>query len=174
MNSSKWNNPWYGTHPVIMSRPLSHIRAKLPKTVADKIMFHLLIFFNHVHNYMYMSGRPTKKISSFWWRLFPLFFNANQRHTRLHKSGKRSYPYVKMSFKTQHGRIPIDPAIVAAIGHRFTAKNWRIFFFKLKCDGQVWGDMRGDQKPDTFLALFIVFEWGWMRLMSRLKVGLWY
>ena len=41
---------------------------------------------------------------------------------RPHKSGKRSYPYVKKSFKTQHGRIPIDPAILAAIGHRFIVK----------------------------------------------------
>ena len=32
--------------------------------------------------------------------------------------GWRSYPYVKKSFKTQHGRIPIDPAILAAIGRR--------------------------------------------------------
>ena len=30
-------------------------------------------------------------------------------------------PYVKKLFKSQHGRIPIDPAILAAIGHRFTA-----------------------------------------------------
>ena len=35
---------------------------------------------------------------------------------------KCSYPYVKKSFKTQHGRIP---AILAAIGHRFIAQ---IFF----------------------------------------------
>ena len=31
--------------------------------------------------------------------------------------GKRSYLYVKKSFKTQHGRFLIDPAILAAIGH---------------------------------------------------------
>ena len=30
-------------------------------------------------------------------------------------------PYVKTSFKTQRGRIPIDPAILAAIGHCFIA-----------------------------------------------------
>ena len=45
---------------------------------------------------------------------------------------KRSYPYVKKLFNTQHGRIPIDPEILAAIGHRFIAtkkrgKNWRLF-----------------------------------------------
>ena len=39
------------------------------------------------------------------------------------KSGKRSCPYVKKLFETQHGRIPIDPAILAAIGHRFIAKK---------------------------------------------------
>ena len=29
----------------------------------------------------------------------------------------------KKSFKTQHGSIPIDPASLAAIGHRFIAKQ---------------------------------------------------
>ena len=29
-------------------------------------------------------------------------------------------------FKTQHGRIPIDPSILAAIGHRFIATNIRL------------------------------------------------
>ena len=32
---------------------------------------------------------------------------------------KRSYPFVKKSFETQHRIIPIDPAILATIGHRF-------------------------------------------------------
>ena len=36
---------------------------------------------------------------------------------------KRSYPFEKKLFKTQHGRNPIDPAILAAIGHRFIAKT---------------------------------------------------
>ena len=50
--------------------------------------------------------------------------------------------------KTQHGRIPIDPAILAAIGQCFIAKkkktkngNW-----------QVW-----DQKPDTFFFYTFFF-----------------
>ena len=30
-------------------------------------------------------------------------------------------PICEKSFKTQHGRFPIDPAILAAIGHRFIA-----------------------------------------------------
>ena len=29
--------------------------------------------------------------------------------------GKHSYPYVKKLFKTQYGRIPIDPAILADV-----------------------------------------------------------
>ena len=37
--------------------------------------------------------------------------------------GKRSYPDVKTWFKTQHDRIPIDSAILAAIGQGFIAKN---------------------------------------------------
>ena len=32
-------------------------------------------------------------------------------------------PNVKKSFKTQRDRIPIDSAILAAIGHRFIAKK---------------------------------------------------
>ena len=33
-------------------------------------------------------------------------------------------PYMwKKSFKAQQGRIPIDPAILAAIGHRFIAQK---------------------------------------------------
>ena len=46
--------------------------------------------------------------------------------------GRRSYPYVKKSFNTQHVRIQIDPAILAVIGHRFTGK--KNFFFK--CDSK--------------------------------------
>ena len=38
-------------------------------------------------------------------------------------------PYVKKSFQTQYGRIPIDPAILAAIGHRFIANKKK----KKKC-----------------------------------------
>ena len=62
---------------------------------------------------------------------------------------------MKKSFKTQHDRIPIDPAILAAIGHRFIAKKIQ----KIKnADAQVWGDARGDQKPESFiLALLTVF-----------------
>ena len=34
---------------------------------------------------------------------------------------------LKVLFKTQHGRIPIDPAILAAIGHCFIAPKKRKF-----------------------------------------------
>ena len=36
------------------------------------------------------------------------------------------YPYVKKLFKIQHGRIPTDPAILAAIRHRFIAPKKKI------------------------------------------------
>ena len=39
--------------------------------------------------------------------------------------GQTFIPHVKKSFKAQHGRIPIDPAILAAVGHRFIAKKIR-------------------------------------------------
>ena len=35
-----------------------------------------------------------------------------------------------MSFKTQHDRNPIDPAIFAAIGHRFIAKKEENYQFR--------------------------------------------
>ena len=60
--------------------------------------------------------------------------------------GKLSYPYVKKSFKKQHGRIPIDPAILAAIRRRFIAKN---------ADALIGGDAHGDQKPETLFGLFL-------------------
>ena len=46
-------------------------------------------------------------------------------------------------FNAQHGRIPIDPAILAAIGHRFIAKKNE----NLKC----WctGLMRRARIPET-------------------------
>ena len=53
-------------------------------------------------------------------------------------------PCVKKSW-TQRGRIPIDPAILAAIGHRFIAtnkENQEISKNKYKC--------QKDQKPETF------------------------
>ena len=63
-------------------------------------------------------------------------------HMRLqNRCGDAVYMYVylfscevKKSFKTQCGRIPIDPAILAAIGRRFIAT-------------------KNNQKPDIFWAL---------------------
>ena len=45
-------------------------------------------------------------------------------------------------------RIPIDPAILAAIEHRFIAKKKII----KNANALIWGDTRGDQKPETFLG----------------------
>ena len=64
---------------------------------------------------------------------------------RPHKSGKRLYPCVIKSFKTQHCRILMDPAILAAIGHCFIAKQKKI----LNADARVRGNARGDQKLET-------------------------
>ena len=75
------------------------------------------------------------------WRVFYFFIFLANREIRdtcirrdqishiqsmVAKRGKRSYPYVKKLFKTQHGRNPIDPAILAAIGHRFIAKKEKL------------------------------------------------
>ena len=40
----------------------------------------------------------------------------------LREASQIGQTYVKKSSKTQHGRIPIDPAILAAVG-RFIAKK---------------------------------------------------
>ena len=40
----------------------------------------------------------------------------------LERHGQTFIPLCEKSFKTQHSRIPIDPAILAAIGHRYIAK----------------------------------------------------
>ena len=64
---------------------------------------------------------------------------------RPHKLGYRSYPY---------GRIPIDPANLAAIGHHFQQKK------TTKDDTQIWGDLCIDQKLETFL-------FGWPNAVNR-------
>ena len=58
--------------------------------------------------------------------------------------------HVKKLLKTQHGRNPINPAILAAIGHRFMAKKRKL---KMRLAG-----LRR-QRPETgdFFALRIVF-----------------
>ena len=56
-------------------------------------------------------------------------------------------PNVKRSFKTQRGKIPIDSAILAEIGHRFIAKKKKT---KNADVCRVWGDAHRDQKPDIF------------------------
>ena len=95
------------------------------------------------------------------WRAFsPFLANREIRDTyagtiykvwwlthRPHRSGKRSHPYVKKSFKTRHGRIPIDPAIVAAIGHHFIAEKKNT---KCRRAGLRWP--QGKQKPETYFG----------------------
>ena len=59
------------------------------------------------------------------------------------------YTPVKRLFEAQHDRIPIDPAILAAIGHRFIAKKLII----KNADARVLGDERRYQKQETFFFL---------------------
>ena len=49
------------------------------------------------------------------------------------------------SLLKQHGRNPIDPAILAAIRHRLVANKKKT----KNADARVWGDARRDQKPET-------------------------
>ena len=65
-------------------------------------------------------------------------------HQISYTQGRHSCPYmyVKKSFKTQHSRIPIDPAILAAIRHRFIANknaDAREKHKLLTCGGRVPG-----------------------------------
>ena len=68
---------------------------------------------------------------------------------RHHKLGKRSDPYAKKPLKIQYRGIPIDPAILAVIGHRFIAKTENTKM-----------PTRGDQKWDNLLALYSGFSKG--------------
>ena len=75
--------------------------------------FQVFFFFCQQGNTRYIVYAGTKfPIYKVWW-----LREASQiRHTFIPF-------YVKMSFKAQHGRIPIDPAVLAGIGHRFLAKK---------------------------------------------------
>ena len=55
-------------------------------------------------------------------------------------------PLPRFEKKTQHGRIPIDPAILAAIGHRFIAKEKRKAITK-QC--QCTGLRQRVRRPET-------------------------
>ena len=99
--------------------------------------------------YMYMRGPnfPYTKYGGYKWGLT----NLVNVHT----------PMWKRRLK-QHGRIPIDPAILAASGHRFIAKQKK----KIKnANARDWGDARGDQIPETFLFCLKV-------LSSKYKIRL--
>ena len=58
---------------------------------------------------------------------FPLYhlhdYTKCGAYERPHISGKRSYPYVKKSFKNTARRIPIDPAILRSIWTSFHSKQ---------------------------------------------------
>ena len=60
----------------------------------------------------------------------------------LTKSGKRLYPYVKKSFKTQHSRI---------LGCNWTSLHSPPKKKIKNIDGRVLGNTRGDQKPEAFV-----------------------
>ena len=65
-----------------------------------------------------------------------------------HISGKRSYPYVKKSFKTQRSRIQIHPVIWAAIGQQNIIQN---------ADTRVWSNAHGDQRLNQFESVLLFF-----------------
>ena len=90
-----------------------------------------------IQNLTQYSHMPISKVSGFWssigfkisavtrfllFSFLPTGKYVTHAHAAIHKWVKRSYPYVKKSFEAQHGRFPIDSAILAAIGHRFIAK----------------------------------------------------
>ena len=87
-----------------------HVRPKQKTLVSGQRSASRFIYFlptseMYVRGYWNQTKFPICKV---WWL-----------RERPHKSSKSLYPYVKKSFK-----IPIDPAILAAIGHRFIAKTW--------------------------------------------------
>ena len=89
-----------------------------------------------IHVYMVIGTRPNCPIHKVWWL----------RDTS--QIGQTFIPLCKKkSFKIQHGRIPINPAVLAATGHRFYSNNKNQ---KIKnADARVWGDGHRDQKLET-------------------------
>ena len=72
---------------------------------------------------------------------------AKRGHTnRANTCTPIEYMYVNKSFKShsQHGRIPINPAILAAIGHRFIAKEMIIKIKTPTC-----GSRQRVRRPET-------------------------
>ena len=49
--------------------------------------------------------------------------SMGSKRGRTNRANVHTKIYMKKSFKTQRGKIPIDPAILAAVGHRFIAKK---------------------------------------------------
>ena len=68
--------------------------------------FFLISFLGNLKQIFCQQGN-----TSYMYTRGPNFrYTKNGGKERPRKSGKRSYPYVKKSFKTQHGRISIDPS----------------------------------------------------------------
>ena len=151
--SYSWKSTQLQVWPIVTK--LSHVIYFLPIT---RLKINECTFPNNVvPSLQHLRHiRPKKGISGFWssvgfkisamtrFFLSAIFFLVSREirdtlYTRgpnyplqsmVAKRGLTNLANVKKSFKAQHGRIPIDPAILAAIGHRFIA--------------------RGDQKPETF------------------------
>ena len=56
-----------------------------------------------------------------------------------------STPPIKNTLKLRSSRIPADQVSLAAFGNRFMQNKKNLYF----ADAQVYGDARGDQKPET-------------------------
>ena len=99
------------------------------KLFKKNCFLNLFFFFcqqgNTWYMYMYTHGWHVCKVHvhiHVWW-----LREASQ-------IGQSSYSYyVKKQFKTQRGRIPTDPAILATIGHRFRAKRPDVTLIECTC-----------------------------------------
>ena len=74
-------------------------------------------FFSDI--FFCFANRKIRDTLYTWGPNFPLLYKVWWLR-EVSQIGQTFIPlYVKKSFKAQHGRITIDPAILAAIGHRF-------------------------------------------------------
>ena len=106
------------------------------------ISFQLSISLGSAKTLPNIAPRPRpKKVSGFWssvgFKIGRVFFymiyciRGDQISHRQSMVAKRRLTnqanvHTPMSFKAQLGRIPIDPAVLAAIGHRFIATKNKI------------------------------------------------
>ena len=61
---------------------------------------------------------------------------------------------IKNTLKLRGSRIPADQVSLAAFGNRFMQNKKNLYF----ADAQVYGDARGDQKPETFGGPYVAFS----------------